>query len=428
MTKNKLSRFRYQPDPGHAAGDTSVSFPSKNIFGTSLPSAAGQAQEQTTAPVTCLAWQDLMDPNVPVDEAANASPNDKVLWSNEQDPASLQALSPMLARKRKRARSSSPMSSPLAERTTTPTVDVENLKKALRAGRADPTLELWDRYSLNYSNKTKQVTVADRIVSPSLARIATSSSPKPDKTDRHTPPGRAGSLRKSVGRGFDSSKRTKVTKFRSSAQASYNQRELEAASKSSLVDALLDTVTNTLGHDFRHDSGRYNRVLCSPTKSRKLSGKSSPRAAGGKTPTADSSDYGDDDFDEEAIMELEATLNSISNTETLSTDTKHSAEKTALGVTSNETTGTSDDYDELDDDLVDEVENLLNHAHPAPRGKPTTSSTPHDAKPAPVDEFGDLSDGDFDFDALESGPQPGSPSAATVRDKAGARLSLCSIY
>ncbi|TGJ79935.1 hypothetical protein E0Z10_g8828 [Xylaria hypoxylon] len=119
-------------------------------------------------PVNRLAWQDLIGDSDVKGDDEEASPQEKIGWDTKQRP--MYGVSPM-PRKRgsKRARSSSPVSSPA--------VNVQKLSAALKSPRADPAIELWDRFSLSGSTATTPLGAAN----PALAQIMVSSSPQPPK-------------------------------------------------------------------------------------------------------------------------------------------------------------------------------------------------------------------------------------------------------
>lgn len=302
------------------------------------------------------------------------------MWNNKQDSIYVSALSPMLARKRKRARSSSPISSPSADKTEPPTVDVGMLREALKS--ADPTLELWDRYSLN---GLESVVSPAGAVNPVLEQLMISSSPKPSKNT--SIPRTEGNLRRAMSCGLVWPKRRKMSKTGSQGE----QRELEAASKSSLVTALLDTATYNL-----LEESPQHATSSSPKKSRlRPTDSSSPcqAASDGGAATLASSDYGDDDFDDDTFMELEATIQIV--------------DPATPGATGQLPRAGVDEFQDLDDSIFDQANGLANGSDPlepkpavlcaAPASQEWASSAQGD----PSDEFEDDFDGDIDFDAVE---------------------------
>ncbi|QUC21413.1 uncharacterized protein UV8b_05656 [Ustilaginoidea virens] len=405
VTKTKLNQFQYK-DGGNEASNLAE----RRAEDTPIETETGldrltPAEGDAVTPVTRLDWRDLLEPNAaPVENLSDASPSDKLLWNNQQDVLYAAALSPMLLRKgKKRARSSSPTSSPLTDKAHAPAVNVKNLAKALRSPHADPALELWDRYSMTGLENTKTPTGA---VNPALAQLMISSSPKHVK-DMSAPRNDA-SLRRAVSCGLNWPKRRKVERPKSASQNSSQQREMEAASKSSLVTALLDTVTSSF-HESSPGHTIENPVLSpSPKKRRKSPKIESPcRTTATATATAPapalapppSSDYGDDDFDDHAFMELEASLQLTGPSKTPKPEID---EARMLDFTKGrKTMNVAEDMNNL-------KETVLNNAAlpwetspvTATPGKPTKSRE-GELDAVPDDEFGDDFDGDIDFDAVE---------------------------
>ncbi|RDA92458.1 hypothetical protein CP533_6434 [Ophiocordyceps camponoti-saundersi (nom. inval.)] len=348
VTKDKLNRFQYHPREcnGEDAGgrDSSTT-----------------ADDGTATSSTRLNWRDLVEPSLPGDERRDTSPGDKVLWNNKQDSLYVSALSPMLARKRKRARSSSsPISSPLADKPEPPTVDIGMLREALKSGHADPTLELWDRYSVN--GPENAISLAG-VVKPALEQLMISSSPKPSNDG--LAPRTDSAFRRSATCGLNWPKRQKMSRA-----GIDDQRELEAASKSSLVTALLDTVDQ----DFVEDCPQLRPVSTSPSE-RRLH----PPAVANDS----SSDYGDDDFDDDTLEELEASLlGGESTKQEMEQDSKSTRDRL-----------TPVDGGDINDNHV--------RRDSKPPTTPPGRAQSKLAQESPMDEFGDDFDGDIDFDAVE---------------------------
>lgn len=354
VTKNKLNKFQYHPKSNDAE-ETKESAP--------------KVQE---TPATHLTWRDLLEPTGTEDEN-NTSPNDRLLWDSRPDNLYLSALSPMMSRKgRKRARSSSPVSSPAPEKT--PSVNVKKLAQALKSPHADPTLELWDRYSLNSEN-------APGLTNPTLAQLMVSSSPRPKPNEAN--------LRRAISCGLNWPKRRRVE--RSTSGSLNSEKEMEA--KSSLVTALLDTVTSSINGNDQSPSPKKRRICATST--------GSPR------PKAPASDYGDDDFDDfddDTIMQLEATINAtqldkeepeLPPQPLEGKPEDEPAEKLADTPVDNPTATPDklDEFDDLDDDIFDDAEDLLTSVEQAQTVTPVDND--------PDDEFGDPFGGDFDFEAVE---------------------------
>lgn len=407
VTKNKLNKFQYQPRPDDLSKDDATDDARTNGLDAEKRSPQSRSKSRDTSavtPVTRLTWQDLIEPNGAAQDNTNTSPNERLMWDNKQDPGYASALSPMVARKgRKRARSSSPTSSPAADKPTTPAVNVKKLAKALKSPHADPTLELWDRYSLNGS---ESVNTPMGIANPALAHLMVSSSPRPLKETTGQHQHGDASLRRVVSCGQNWPKRRKIEKPKSGSQASGEQRELEAASKSSLVTALLDTVTSSI-HDLSHDEG-MGQILESPSpKKRRLSAakNASPRRpSDNKNPLAPLSDYGDDDFDDDTFMELEASI-AASQLPVSAAPTRVDSPKSKDNRQMVDQTTNKDEFDDLDDGIFDDAEDLiagaLSQHFPQTPAKAShhvgTRSDPVDLD----DEFGGDFDGDIDFEAVE---------------------------
>ncbi|KAF4458912.1 dna replication atp-dependent helicase dna2 [Fusarium albosuccineum] len=368
VTKNKLNKFQYQPRPNDSV-DT------KNG-----PTASpGRAKDDSAVtPATRLTWRDLLEPTSGTEDETNTSPSDRLLWDNRQDTLYLSALSPMMSRKgRKRARSSSPVSSPAPEKANPPSVNVKKLAQALKSPHADPTLDLWDRYSLNPETNSPL-----GLANPALAQLMVSSSPRPTKSTAEA------NLRRAISCGLNWPKRRRVERSTSGSRLSGEKEEIEA-SKSSLVTALLDTVTSSInGNDEARDP-----LMESPSpKKRRICATSSgsPRRLKPQVPAQPqvqepaSSDYGDDDFDDfddDTMMQLEASINATQLEIAQPIDQKESK--------------TVDEFDDLDDDIFDEAEDLITTVDQV------SQSNPPKLDPDPDDEFGDAFGGDFDFEAVE---------------------------
>ncbi|KHO11767.1 hypothetical protein MAA_10711 [Metarhizium robertsii ARSEF 23] len=404
VTKKKLSRFQYRP-----AEDESVASAPGEASGTPAKPqdaaviGAGVVGNAAT-PVTRLNWRDLLEPNAaPAENEADiSSPNDKLLWNNQQDTLYAAALSPMMNRKgRKRARSSSPISSPATDKGGLPAVNVDKLRTALRSPHVDPTVELWDRYSLNGS---ENITTPNGAMNPSLAQLTVSSSPKPSK-DMSARRGDA-NLRRAISCGLNWPKRRKVERSKSGSQSSSQQREMEAASKSSLVTALLDTVTGTINEP--GPSRAQEQLMRSPSpKKRKLSPErmeTPRRAEKSAEPSSSSSDYGDD-FDDDVFVELEASMQATGTTNTPLPDKIDQGQpgRRNHDGKSQSVIDLVEEFNDMDDD--DSVcDNIVQSRQALGKSTPKRQSKNLPAakfEESPGDEFGNDLDGDIDFDAVE---------------------------
>jgi DNA replication ATP-dependent helicase Dna2 len=390
-TKTKLNKFQYQAKDDSIPEEKSVT-------------PAKPADENTMTPQGRLSWKDLLEPSLSTeDEPVNPSPNDRLLWDNRQDPHYLAALSPMLSRGKKRARSSSPTSSPAAEHPKTPAVNVQKLAQALQTPNADPTLELWDRYSFN---GPESITAQPGVTNPALAQLMISSSPTPTK--KLTPGSGAGpgNLRRALSAGLTWTKRRKIEKSRSAGHVSNSQRELEAASKSSLVSALLDSVTSSI-----HEASPRQQTPLSRPASRAPAQKPTPVPAPIQqkpepvASTGPSSDYGDDDFDDfddDTFMELEAAISTPSALQPNRQKTENDFGQQLLNIQKRRPPGSSEEFGDLDETIFEGAETLTT-ALPKSDGAPILKpEVPAVSGPTfSDDEFGDDFDADMDLDAIE---------------------------
>ncbi|KAG5980101.1 hypothetical protein E4U55_004396 [Claviceps digitariae] len=411
VTKSKLNKFQYN-SPNDNENNVSEAKQAE-----STPCKTGNATRMTAGheinvvtPITRLNWRDLIEPNGALaEEEKDASPGDTLMWNNKQDLPYAAALSPMLPRKgKRRARSSSPMSSPAAEKATAPAVNVQRLTKALKSPHADPTLELWDRYSLSGLENT---TTPTRAVNPALAQLMVSSSPKPSR-DTSLRRGQDADLRRSISCGLNWPKRRKIERSKSGSQSSSQQRELEAASKSSLVTALLDTITSSI-HESNSTRFTEHLMQLSPSpKKRKLSPRRMETPCRRTSPQliSSSSDYGDDDFDDDAFMELEASLHATGPSTTPSVghdacgDLPTTAYQDKLGERTKTTkTKKGCDFDDFDDSMFDSIAKPRKPSIDltTPKKQCFTDSRAMNLEDSPGTEFGGDFDVDIDFDAVE---------------------------
>ncbi|EGX93313.1 DNA replication helicase Dna2, putative [Cordyceps militaris CM01] len=384
-TKTKLNKFRFEA----LVDDES---PQACQSAEQAQSRPGHADQST--PVTRLNWRDLEPLANAEDTDKDASPNDRILWDNKPRGSYASGLSPMLGRRgKKRARSSSPTSSPAADKPSVPVVNIKRLTKALRSPHPDPTFELWDRFSLA-SPASRKTPVAN----PALAQLMVSSSPQPNKQPEPQPG--SVNLRRAASCGLNWPKRRKLEKSKSGSQLGKGQRDLEAASKSSLVSALLNTVTSSMQED---SSGDARRAIESPSpKEKKHVAVEAlpvyvPCKANGKESSGGSSDYGDDEFDDDALIELELTTTTPATQET---PIKPRVSKPAAMIPPKPK---SDDFDDLDDELFDNEELvrlsqklvLQQPKREAIQKKPAVPAEDLD------DEFEDDFADDIDFEAVE---------------------------
>ncbi|KAG7286606.1 hypothetical protein NEMBOFW57_008917 [Staphylotrichum longicolle] len=397
-TKTKLQAFQFDAQPGSDTLNTG-----SNQAATSLPDKA----VTVATPASRTAWQDLLSkPEAPHDDE-NLSPGERILWRNDDDSSQPLAMSPLLTRKgRKRARSSSPISSP-ASKHATPTVDIKKLAQVLRTPRADPALDLWDRFSVPGTH-----TSPSGLTNPLLAQLMVSSSPRPKDGSG---PASERPLRKAISCGSHWPKRRKVERANSdlgTASAATSQPD----SKSSMVSALLETVNGEINKSKPTSPQRRSQQRRSPSvqaaatrsPSRRQHGSSplAKKSTGGKQVSPEdkaSSDYGDDEFDDETLLELDASILVQGDESTLVVSAEESDQQ-AQPVQK----AADDEFGEFDDDFFDGAEDLVaeveaKHASQNPLlGQQPTA--PAKAWVGDDDAFGDDFD-DVDFDAPSQKPK-----------------------
>ncbi|KAI2464057.1 hypothetical protein F4781DRAFT_92827 [Annulohypoxylon bovei var. microspora] len=398
---------------------------------TPVPASKGSL----ATPVSRLAWQDLIGTGESKEIEEDTSPNEKIGWDMREDPQQRLKLSPVMPGKRgkKRARSSSPVSSPASHsKPHTPAVNLGKLSRALKSPHADPALELWDRFSLNGS---KSVTPLGAMNS-ALAQIMVSSSPRPSRTES--------GLRRAISCGENWPKRRKVERAEMAEPMGIAvEGSPSGHSKSSMLNALLKRGTGEINRSkaiqVRQDAlrspspkKRSSQPIVespdSPTRQKCSSRPASPPLTKKGAPTEEKSspdtlvgelsDYGDDDFDEDTLMELDASLgqpredNTEEDTKGNSlippADTGQSPEQQS----NLEPLSFDDEFADMDDDIFTAAEDLITQidSSHSSKGKPETPSQPaipaQEKQTVVVDDlggdiFGDDFGGDFDFDAAE---------------------------
>ncbi|ROT34847.1 hypothetical protein SODALDRAFT_72172 [Sodiomyces alkalinus F11] len=475
-TKNKLNQFQFQPPK--ASDSTAETHkclktggeenninadPENQISGDTA--AKKQAPEPNlkyegaTTPAGRLSLRDLLasdaNQNPGHDDNGHVSPGEHIMWNNKQDHKYLAPLSPMISRNgRKRARSSSPLSSPLNDtrKTLVPAVDLKKLSEALRSPHADPTLELWDRFSLG--NNTTDATTPLGASNPTLAQLMVSSSPRSGKSNSRTTRTEGG-LRRAISAGLNWPKRRRIDRPDPPGGLRKPTRELSDTSKSSLVTALLDTVESKQdeGLPSMEIEGDRSTGSPSPKKSKKIvtgPAKSFPTAPSQPlsqtssfsrtvlhpsqafdqdrvlpetTSNPDGSDYGDDDFlDSDTLLHLENNINTLPNssthqpTQTLSEKTAaHDRPVAKAPVDDDEFDADFDDAfdDDLDENIFEAAGRIVADAENKLAGPPSTprqqggQQQHHLPQKTPVndnasdDDFGDDFGENFDFDAVE---------------------------
>ncbi|KAL2133720.1 hypothetical protein VTI74DRAFT_1846 [Chaetomium olivicolor] len=398
-TKNKLQAFQFEPAPQPDTNSTDPDHTSHRAPG---------AVNNAVTPAGRASWRDLLRKSEAPREDENQSPSERILWRNDLDANQPVAMSPLLARRgRKRARSSSPVSSP-ASKHVTPTVDVKKLAQVLKTPRADPALELWDRFSVPGTN-----TSPSGLTNPLLAQLMVSSSPRPKDGSGL---GNERPLRKAISCGAHWPKRRKVERANSDIDDA-SAGEPHPDSKLSMVSALLRTVNGeTKKSTSTHPNPRSPKMQSLERKSPGQA-RHSPRPQAGSSPLAKkstgnrggeivakspgnkaSSDYGDDDFDDETLLELDASILGQGDDSTLVVSPQDSNQQ--IGPV--QKVG-DDEFGDLDDDFFDGAEDLVAEVEAKHMSQHALQGQRHDSAANVLegddDEFGDL--GDIDFDAVE---------------------------
>ncbi|RYP17541.1 hypothetical protein DL767_010001 [Monosporascus sp. MG133] len=457
VTKNKLNAFTFCPPlhPPAPEADRVEGLPDNDenkglkqnghVESASAAEASlSWAEKSSVTPVSRLKWQDLIGAPQQRDDREDMSPNERILWDTKQ--AQSYNLSPMMPRKRgkKRARSSSPISSPAANsKSNTPVVNVKKLAEALKSPHADPALDLWDRFALSGSTSATPLDTAN----PALAQMMVSSSPQPLKMRGAVPA--EGGLRRTISCGAHWPKRRRTDRADAVEPLEVMVEESPSgASKSSMVNALLKSVTGEINRSkavqVRHEtlkspSPKKRRRHPTPPASSSPSRRFSPAkpvlplfdemnkektGQGDRSLTSsNASDYEDDDLDDDAIMRLDASLVTPHNeaddggTALLPPGPPPPPPDTGQDggqAIPNEELGSFDDeFADLDDDVFAAAEDLLtqidsNHTSTKDGGvlSQSTSMPQHhevsiDSEGFAEDVYEDDFGGDFDFEAAE---------------------------
>lgn len=348
------------------------------------------------------------------------SPNERLLWHNEHDLHAV-AISPLIPRRgKKRARSSSPTSSPGYSKPTTPAVNVKKLTQALKSPDADPALDLWDRFASGATASKNPLGATN----PALAYLMESSSPRPQKVAPAAPGER--DLRRAISCGTTWPKRRRVD----DKSPSGRPRPEVSTSKSSMVNALLQTVSGEINKTEEAEAQDVEMQSPSPKKRRsprkatplleptelpelpQVEREESPATVRADSPglpdaKAPTSDYGDDEFefDEDTLLVLDASMSGGRAEEGSVTKAPEVPVVTMAGATS-QAMGFDDEFDDLDDDLFAAADDLIADAavetiSQAPQAPPVQVLHQNGGTEEAEDEYGDDFGGDFDFDAVE---------------------------
>ncbi|KAK7743988.1 DNA replication endonuclease-helicase Dna2 [Diatrype stigma] len=446
MTKNKLNAFNFAP----AVKSNTTETPSGNenltaqddddestsVGEVSLP----EAERSSGTSGSRLAWHDLIGAPQQKDDQQDVTPNERLSWDTGHGQS--YKASPMISRKRgkKRARSSSPTSSPTKSKSNTPVVNVKKLAEALKSPHADPALELWDRFSLSGSTSATPLGANN----PALAQIMASSSPRPSKMLGAIPA--EGGLRRTTSCGAQWPKRRRTDRTEPLEPLEVMVEESPSgASKSSMVNALLKSVTG----EINRSKVVRQEILKSPSpkKTRRHPTPSAPSSPSQPPPSSplkrasplldetdnskqgqvdpilrdsSASDYGDDDFDDDAFMELDASL-AVPGGEVDDGDATllavappppDTGQQTGQSALDDDLDAFEDEFADLDDDVFAVAEDLISQIES--NHTPTSNA---DTLPEPVvapqnqvdvisedateDLYGDDFGGDFDFEAAE---------------------------
>ncbi|KAK3953683.1 DNA replication factor Dna2-domain-containing protein [Pseudoneurospora amorphoporcata] len=438
-TKNKLQAFRSDDTsskpskPAKAAKAATDERQKENVNITKSiprkrPSPDSNEEESSHAktPADRHSWKDLFDvPEATTEEEdGQKTPGEKVDWRSGM-PLQLPA-SPMIPKNgTRRAKSSSPASSPAAK-LTTPHVNLRRIVGASKTPHADPASDLWTRFSSNGTD-----TSPSSHKNPLFAQLMASCSPRPQSTDR--------SLRKSVSCGSAWPKRRRTDGLVEEDRAV--PQDTPRKKKSSLLSELLQSVDGEIESSKKPANAPAQQKKSpspkkkSPSKrkaapqtipdqnsspSRKKAERQTTETAASNLPEKASSDYGDDDFDfdEDTLLELDASFLGRGEGSTLiASDAVSSAPRESSG-----TAADNDEFGDLDDDIFDGVEDLVAQAESAtqqptvrlsprkrlspkktlsPRKRQSPKKLPQQVVGDEDDEFGDDFGNDFDFDAVE---------------------------
>lgn len=462
-TKNKLQAFQFEPaaaepDPvgKEETGDSTVKKETKKkkdwLTKREQSSSSETLSDNTRAPAPAArpTWQDLLGKSEETKKGQDSPPTERITWIHDKNCEPLPSMSPVLPRKarKRRARSSSPISSPAAKLAATPALGRNKRTQLLKTPRADPTIDLWDRFSRPAAAAAD--TSPSALGNPLINQLLVSSSPHPAR-DANAP-GTGRPLRKSISLGSNWPKRRKLSQMDEDDDVVVKAHPLSSTSKSFMVSAILETVDDELRKSNSTEvPAQHPLKPSSPERP-----ASSPLAQKSTRPDADvsmrdsfnkklESDYGDDDFDDDTFMELEASIippiheddptlvaSSQDDLRAQASKKVSHAHLQALPVDKAVNIPQAqpatevfeeDDFGDLDDDFFDEAENLvakveakhLTKSHP--RVEPQVRQQDEEGEDDPYgDDFGDV-----DFDAIEFAATqavsstPSNPFSAHVR-------------
>ncbi|KAJ1324900.1 DNA replication ATP-dependent helicase/nuclease Dna2 [Microdochium nivale] len=437
VTKNKLNAFSFNAPAIDSAGDNtkhtgepiSLGMERKEDKTMSEAGNAGRNKVAST-PMSRLAWQDLIGMPEIKETDEDASPQERLSWDARQGPQV--SYSPIVPRRRnrKRARSSSPTSSPVSSsKVTTPAVSVKQLSRALKSPHADPAMELWDRFSLSGSHAITPTGAKNH----ALAQLMVSSSPQPRQTSRsnHTAVGES-NLRRALSCGTNWPKRRRLDRQESA-------RSADGALEGSPTGSAKTTMVNALLRNMTGELNRSQTIMAPPGPVKSPTARRSTRAAvmdveqspSRKSKTRESSeltayevqpepttphvaeqsktsnnfDFDDDDFDDfddfdnDTLLELDNTLSANQQ----STKTNNPEVTPSHGNRSTNTINdldmniSDDEFADMDDDVFAAAETLVSQLD---GGQAANNAVPQEDQ-AGDDDYGDDLGVDFDFDAAE---------------------------
>ncbi|KAK4190796.1 hypothetical protein QBC35DRAFT_55206 [Podospora australis] len=334
------------------------------------------ADAVANTPANQLKWHDLIGkPEVATTIEEENSPSERLLWvKDENEPQNNNSSVFFRRRKRMRARSSSPISSPLVSHST-PAVDTRKLAQNLRTPQADPALDLWAavRGGASASGLTNPIFSKMDLFSPSQR-------PPRDVTAS----GKERGLKKSASYGSNWPKRRRLDRLDERDDGAEQNPLFD--SKSAMVSALLETVDGELKRSESKKATVHHRMgppQSSPqqpevtpkgppssTSSNTIEevspmrSESSPLAQRFSRAEVDvpaaaisnakaESDYGGDDLDDDTFMELEVSVLPAQEDDLTLVGSFED------GTRTKPTPKTDDDEFDLDDDVFDSAEDLV---------------------------------------------------------------------
>ncbi|KAL5598601.1 hypothetical protein BROUX41_003473 [Berkeleyomyces rouxiae] len=343
VTRSKLDQLKFKPQKAAASNDSESA--STNPLGNR---SDGDDSSEPTLPTnqvheTPAKWSSHRRHLIDIEE--EPSPNDRLSWNTDLAAIERSASKDTPMRNRKRAASSSPTQSPYISKKDGESSTFRRLAAASKA-RADPTLELWDRYALHTEDSSTDGTT----ISEPMAQLLASSSPQPNKNPSNTSQSGGSSISSGPNLGINAAGRTVAGDHclrRSVAMATGAKRRRVAEKNArasllkkdgardgkdvnSLVDVFLsnacnpalfkDSVVPAKRLDATNPLSKHNRDVLSRSASDSATAnffKTAPVAAPPKLTTATSmpalqtdefddldEDMFDDDLDDETLLSL----------------------------------------------------------------------------------------------------------------------------